>query len=256
MAGIQDRQDDRGIALERVGVAGLVHPVTVTDRQSRVQTGAGTVRLSVELGPHTRGVHMSRFVEILGTRSLSVAPEPIEDLLDRLKHALEAPSSHVGIEFTLFVEKKAPRSGRPSLLACPVVVRGSLGERLDLVQTVTVPVMTVCPCSREATGGPGHSQRGHVTVSVRVQGHVWLEELVELVEESASAPVFALLTGEDERSVIAAAHENAMFVEDLVRNVAERLDSDVRIVWYRIEAENLDSVHDHNLFASVERSRL
>jgi len=255
MAGIQDREDSRGIGLERVGVVGLVHPVSVRDRRNRVQTSAATFRLSVELGPHARGVHMSRLVEVLGTESVPLAPEPIEGLLRRLKDALDAPSSRVEIGFTFFVEKEAPRSRRPSLLACPAAFEGSLGERFDLVQRIVVPVMTVCPCSREAAGGPAASQRGHVAVSVRVQGHVWLEELVDLVEQSAGAPVYALLSGDDERSVIAAAHERAMFVEDLVRNTAERLDSDVRIVWYRIEAENLDSVHDHNLYASVERSR-
>jgi GTP cyclohydrolase I len=255
MAGIQDREDSRGIGLEKVGVVGLVHPVSVRDRRNRVQTSAATFRLFVELGPHARGVHMSRLVEVLGTESIPLAPEPIEDLLQRLKSALDAPSSRVEVGFTFFVEKEAPRSGRPSLLACRATFEGSLGERFDLVQKIVVPVMTVCPCSREATGGPAASQRGYVTVSVRVQGHVWLEELVELVEESAGAPVYALLSSDDERSVIAAAHERAMLVEDLVRNTAERLDSDVRIVWYRIEAENLDSVHDHNLYASVERSR-
>jgi GTP cyclohydrolase I len=107
----------------------------------------------------------------------------------------------------------------------------------------------------EATGGPTHSQRGHVAVSVRVDGHMWIEELVELIEDSASGPVFALMKGDDERSVIEAAYENPVFVEDLARNAAERLDSDVRVHWYRVEAENLESVHDHNAYACVERSR-
>jgi GTP cyclohydrolase I len=256
MAGIQDREDGRDIGLDRVGVVGLVHPASVRDRRNQVQTSAATFRLLVGLGPQARGVHMSRLVETLGTESVPLSPESIEDLLRKLKSALGAPSSRLEVGFTFFIEKEAPRSGRPSLLACTAAFVGSLGERFDLVQKIVVPIMTVCPCSREATGGPAASQRGHVAVSVRVQGHMWFEELVELVEESAGAPVYALLSADDERYVITAAHERAMFVEDLARNAAERLDSDVRVVWYRIEAENLDSVHDHNLYASVERSRL
>lgn len=254
MPGIQDSHDDREIALGRVGVTEYVHPVAVPVREEGHQTTEGTIALFVDLGADARGAHMSRFVEALGTDPLELTPERLEAILGNLKSVMGASSAHIEVECTLFVEREAPVSGSRSLLACPTILEASLDEEFDLVRTVEVPVMTVCPCSKEASGDRAHSQRGHVAVSVRVQGRMWLEEIVEAVDASASAPVYPLLKGDDERSVIARAHDNPLFVEDLVRNVAERLDSDVRIYWYKVEAENLDSVHDHNVFAMTERS--
>jgi len=189
-----------------------------------------------------------------GTEPLDLSAEGLEAALRRLRDATGGASAHAEVECTLFVEREAPASGSRSLLACPTIFEASLEDEFDLVRTIEVPVMTVCPCSKEASGDRAHSQRGHVAVSFRVQGRMWLEEVVELVDASASAPVYPLLKGDDERTIIERAHDNPLFVEDLVRNVAERLDSDVRIIWYTVEAENLDSVHDHNVFAMTERS--
>lgn len=254
MPQIQDSVDDREITLDRVGIAELVHPVMIPVREAGHQRTEGTIALYVDLGPEARGAHMSRFVGALGTDPLELAPETLEATLESLREAMGSSSAGIEVACTLFVEREAPVSGSRSLLACPTVFEASLADAFDLVRTVEVPVMTVCPCSKEASGDRAHSQRGHVAVSVRVHGRLWIEEIVELVDASASAPVYPLLKGEDERSVIARAHENPLFVEDLVRNVAERLDSDVRIHWYSVAAENLDSVHDHNVFAMTERS--
>jgi GTP cyclohydrolase I len=251
---MQDSHDDREIALDRVGITEFVHPVAIAVRDQGFQTTEGTIALSVELGPDARGAHMSRFVETLGTGPLELTPKTLETTLRTLKDVMGACSTHIEIDCTFFVEREAPVSREKSVMACAVTFEASLDEAFDLALTVEAPVMTVCPCSKEATGGPAHSQRGHVAVSVRVHGRIWIEEIVEVVDASASAPVYPLLKGDDERSVIARAHENPLFVEDLVRNVAERLDSDVRIYWYVVEAENLDSVHDHNVFAMTERS--
>ncbi len=255
MSRIQDSHDDREIALDRVGITDLVYPVSVPDSRGGTQTTEATIGLFVGLPPAARGAHMSRFVEILDAHRDPMTAERVELLLEELRRALGATSAHVEFAFTFFVPKSAPVSASTSLLACPASYAASLEDSFDFVLTVEVPVVTVCPCSIEATGGPAHSQRGYVTVSVRVNGRVWIEELVQLVEDSASAPIYPLMKGDDERAVIEAAHESPVFVEDLVRNVAEKLDSDVRIYWYRVEAENLESVHDHNVYACVERSR-
>jgi GTP cyclohydrolase I len=254
MSTIQDSHDDREIALDRVGITELAHPVAIPVREGGLETTEGTIALFVELGPEARGAHMSRFVEVLGTDPLELTPKNLKATLERLREAMGAASAHIEVDCTRFVEREAPISREKSLMACPAAFEASLDEAFDMVITVEVPVMTVCPCSKEASGGPAHSQRGHVAVSVRVHGRIWIEEIVELVDASGSAPIYPLLKADDERSVIAAAHDNPLFVEDLVRNVAERLDSDVRIHWYTVEAENLDSVHDHNLFAMTERS--
>jgi GTP cyclohydrolase I len=253
---IQDRHDHREIALDRVGIVDLVYPVTVPERGGGTQTTEALIGLFVGLPHSSRGAHMSRFVEILEAHEEALTAETLGRLVEKLRGTLGAESAQAEIEFTFFVRKNAPVSGSGSLLACRASLEASVdSDGSDLVLTVEVPVLTVCPCSIESTGGPAHSQRGHVTASVRVNGHVWIEELVELIEDSASAPVFALIKGEDERAILEEAYERPVFVEDLVRNVAERLDSDVRFPWYSVEAENLESVHDHNVYASVERSR-
>ena len=256
MANIQDSRDDREIALDRVGVTNLVYPVTVPDRANGTQETVATIGLFVELAQESRGIHMSRLVEVFHEhRKAPLTPENIRSMLDRLRETVGASTAHLELEYTYFAERKAPVSGAASLLDIPVDIEATLDDSFDLTLTVQAPVLSVCPCSMEATGGPAHSQRGHVSASVRFDGHMWVEELVEYIEDSASGPVFALLKGNDERSVIEGAYENPVFVEDLARNVAERLDSDVRIHWYRVEAENLESVHDHNAYACVERSR-
>jgi GTP cyclohydrolase I len=254
MPTMQDSHDDREIALDRVGITDLIHPVTIPTRDGGSQATQGVVTLSVELGSVARGAHMSRFVEALGAGPLPLSPNDLEDTLRRIRGALDASSAQIEVECTFFVEREAPVSRARSLMACPAVVEASLGDVFDLVLAAEVPVMTVCPCSKEASGGAAHSQRGHVAVAVRYHGRLWIEDLVDVVDASGSAPVYPLLKGDDERSVIARAHEHPLFVEDLVRNVAERLDSDVRIYWYTVEAVNLDSVHDHNVFAMTERS--
>lgn len=255
MANIQDGSDSREIALDRVGVTDLVYPVTVPERSGGVQTSVATVGLFVGLPEESRGIHMSRLVEALHDGREPLTPEGIERLLQKARDATNAESVHADIEFTFFVRRSAPVSGSQSLLACPVRFEATLEDELDLVLTVEAPVMSVCPCSLEATGGPAHSQRGHVAVSVRIDGRVWIEELVEIIDDSASGPVLALLRGDDERAVIEGAYDNPVLVEDVVRNIAERLDSDVRVHWYRVQAENLESVHDHNAYACVERRR-
>jgi GTP cyclohydrolase I len=256
MANIQDSRDDREIPLDRVGVTDLLYPITFPDREKGTQEAVATVGIFVELAQESRGVHMSRLVEVFeGSRGETLTAERLEALLTDLREAVGAPTAAIELEFTYFAERVAPVSGAASLLGVPVAVEATLGDAFDMTLTVEAPVLSVCPCSMEATGGPAHSQRGHVAVSVRVDGRMWVEELVEIVEDSGSGPVFALLKGEDERAVIEEAYERPVFVEDLARNVAERLDSDVRVRWYRVEAENLESVHDHNAYACVERSR-
>jgi GTP cyclohydrolase I len=255
MPSIQDRLDDREIGLDRVGVTDLVYPVALPERGGGFQTTEATIGLFVELGHETRGAHMSRFVETLERHPRELTAAGIESLLSELRTALGTATAHAQIECTFFVEKRAPVSGARSLMACPLSYEAALGESFDLTLAVEIPVMTVCPCSKEATGGPAHSQRGHVSVELCAHGRVCVEEVAELVEDCASAPVFPLLKGDDERSLIGDAYDRPVFVEDLVRNVAERLDSDVRVYWYRVQAENLDSVHDHNLYACAERSR-
>ena len=258
MASIQDDHDDREIALDRVGVVNVVYPATVPERGGGAQTTEATFGLFGELSQDARGTHLSRFIRVLQADERILDPEHLERLLASLRDVLGSTSTSAEAEFTFFVPKVAPVSGEKSLLACEASYEASLdagGAGFDVVLTVEAPVMTICPCSLELTGGPAHSQRGHVAVSVRFNGQVWIEELVEMAEDCASAPMFPLLRGEDERALLEAAYAKPVFIEDLVRSIAERLDSDVRITWYRVEAENLESVHEHDVYACIERER-
>ena len=259
MTSIQDGRDEREIPLNRVGVTGLEYPVTVPDGRAGKRTADARLGLFVGLARESRGVHMSRLVEALHANSDVVLDRRgVGRLLREVRSSLEAPSSFLELAYTDYAERTAPRSGASSLLACEVRISASLREgeeEPDLTLTVRAPVLAVCPCSMETAGGAAHSQRGHVTVAIRYVGRVLLEEIVGMIDDSASGPVVPLLRSEDERTIMEEAHERPVFVEDLARNLAERLDSDVRVHWYRIEAENLESVHDHNSYACVERGR-
>jgi len=253
MTSLQDMSDDRGIPLDRVGVTGLVQMVTEATHQGE-RTAPARFDLSVALPGDARGVHLSRFARVLSQETVKVSPAGLRSLLERLRAGLEATEAFAEVEYDLLVSKKAPVSGRESLMACPVHIAASLGEDYSYSLGVTVPVMTVCPCSQEATDGTGHSQRTRVEIAVAFDGRVLPHELVELAESCASAPVYPLLTGEDEQHVIESAALRPVFVEDVVRGIAERLEADVRIGWYRVEAESLESVSPHNVYASVERA--
>ncbi len=244
--------DDRGIALDRVGVTGLVRAVTV-DTPDGAVTVLGEFDLSVTLPGDARGVHLSRFGRVLAEQSVHASPAGLRKLLERLMSELDAPAAFAEVAYVEAVPKTAPMSGLEATMSCSVRAAAALHPNYTYTLTVAIPVMTVCPCSQEATDGIGHSQRTQVEITVGFEGRVLARELVELAESCASSPVFPLLTGDDERAVIESANTRPVFVEDLVRCIAERLESDVRVYWYRVEAESLESVSPHNAYAAVER---
>lgn len=255
MPDIQDGREDRGIALDRVGITRLTHPLSVRDRHGRVRQTAATVSLFIGLPPRARAAHMSRFLGVLGRHTEPLDAQALRAVLEDLRTEHAAPTAGIELAFPFFVGKRAPETGVESLMACEARVAATLAESFDVVTGVRVPVMTLCPCSVSVAGTPGLGQRGYVSVAVRSEDPVNLEDLVDLVESCASSPVFPLLKAEDERSLLGSALARPMFVEDLVRDVTRALDGDKRISWYRVEAENLESIHDHSAFASRERTR-
>jgi len=246
-------KDDRGIALDRVGVTGLIQTVTF-ETLDGLATATGEFDLSVALPADSRGVHLSGFARVLAEGQVSTSPEGLRPLLERLNAELGAPESFAEVTYEEKATRTAPVSGHTSFVSYPVRVSASLGHDYTHALTVTHPVMTVCPCSQEATDGIGHSQRTQVEIAVSFDGRLTAGELVELAESCASAPVYPLLTGEDERAVIESAALRPVFAEDLVRCIAERLEADVRARSYRIHAESLESVSAHNVYAAVERT--
>ncbi len=250
----QNQRDRRGIAIDRVGVRGLRYPIQVRDKARKLQHTVATTTLTVDLPHHFKGTHMSRFVEVLNEFGPVLHVDNIQTILSDLARRLESESSHVTFEFPFFLEKRAPVTGAVGLMDYAVRFEATLEKRRkDFIVTVIVPVATLCPCSKAISERGAHNQRGQVTYSVRSVKPIWIEDMISLVEQSASCELYSLLKRPDEKAVTERAYDNPVFVEDLVRNVAARSNRDRNITWYRVEAENFESIHNHNAYALVEK---
>lgn len=263
MQDVQALPDDREIPLDRVGVAGLNHPIVVLDRRSEKQRTVGAFTMSVSLPREQKGTHMSRFVEVLNDHHGEVTMRTVPKILRDLQGRLCASSAQIQVTFPYFLERSAPVSGATALMDYECAFIGELREdEDDFVLRVRVPVTSLCPCSKAISERGAHNQRGYITMSVRTNTDdmgepqlVWIEELIQVAEQSASAPVYPLLKRPDEAHVTVQAYDNPVFVEDMVRNVARRLQGDPRICWFKVHAENHESIHNHSAFAQVEWSR-
>lgn len=254
MKDTQSEPDDRKLPIDRVGVKALRYPVQVRDKDHAVQSTIATVQLTVDLPHHFKGTHMSRFVEVLGSHGPVIHVENIRDILEQLTARLESDCAHLEFEFPFFLEKKAPVSGAAGLLDYTATFRATLENgTMDFVVVVVVPVTTLCPCSKAISRAGAHNQRGHVTLAVRCRKPMWIEDMIRLVEDSASSELYSLLKRPDEKAVTERAYDNPVFVEDLVRNVAVRCEDDGNILWYCVEAENFESIHNHNAYALIEK---
>jgi GTP cyclohydrolase I len=250
----QSERDTRELRIDKVGVRGLRFPIQVRDRTRRVQNTVATLGMFVDLPKEFKGTHMSRFVEVLNAHGNVIHVENITDILHELQAKLHSATSHLEIEFPYFMSKRSPVSRRESLM--DYVARfdaAACGKETDFVLTVKVNVTTLCPCSKAISKHGAHNQRGEVTVALRSRKIVWIEEVIEMIEASASSELYALLKRQDEKAVTERAYENPVFVEDLVRNVALRLNAHPQVTWYKVEAENYESIHNHNAYACIER---
>jgi GTP cyclohydrolase I len=226
----------------------------VLDRVHGTQPVNATINMYVSLLHNFKGTHMSRFVEVLNDIREQVNIRTFHSILEKIRIKLRAESAHIEIEFPYFIEKAAPRSGVKSLMEYRCRFLGtSDGRSMDFVVGVAVPVTTVCPCSREISRVGAHNQRSIVTVRVRFHKFFWIEDVIRLIEDSASGEVYSLLKRVDEKYVTEKGYENPMFVEDVVRNVAERLSREPNFTWYRVEAENFESIHNHSAYACLEK---
>jgi len=249
----QNQRDERCIPIDKVGVKGIRFPIQVRDKAREHQETIATVGMCVDLPHDFKGTHMSRFVEVLHSHGNLVHVENIPDILQEMRVKLNADTAHLEMAFPYFMEKAAPVTGKKSLMDYSVVFDASASnDSLDFVLQVKVPVTTLCPCSKAISRYGAHNQRGEVTVAVRFDEIVWIEDLIEWVEASASSELYALLKRPDEKAVTERAYENPVFVEDLVRNVVLRLKAVPQIAWYKVEAENFESIHNHNAYACIE----
>jgi GTP cyclohydrolase I len=254
MMDIQNLQDERNINIQKVGVKGLKYPIVVLDRARGTQPVTATINMYVSLLHHFKGTHMSRFVEVLNEIREQVNLRTFQSILEKIRTRLHAESAHIEIDFPYFIEKTAPASGERSLMDYRCQFIGTSDVRgMDFVVGMVVPVLTVCPCSKEISLHGAHNQRSIVTVRVRFRKFFWIEDIIRMIEDSASGEVYALLKRVDEKYVTEKGYENPMFVEDVVRNVADRLGRDPNFTWYSVEAENFESIHNHSAYAYVEK---
>ena len=250
----QSEPDHRELRIDKVGVRGLRFPVQVRDKARSVQNTVATIGMFVDLPKEFKGTHMSRFVEVLNAHGTVIHVENIADILLSLQKKLNSATSHLEIEFPYFMSKKSPVTRHASLMDYVAKFDASAyGKEIDFVLTVKVNVTTLCPCSKAISKHGAHNQRGEVTVQIRSTKSVWIEDVIGIVESSASSELYALLKRQDEKAVTERAYENPVFVEDLVRNVALRLNADQRVTWYKVEAENFESIHNHNAYACIEK---
>jgi GTP cyclohydrolase I len=199
---------------------------------------------------------MSRFVEILNTHRENMGISTVWSILEEMKERLGSEESHIELFFKYFIEKQAPVSGLTSMMDYSCEYHATLTEKdRDFILCVKVPVMTLCPCSKEISEFGAHNQRSVVTIKVRFRKMLWIEELVEIAESSASSPVFPLLKREDEKYVTEQSYENPAFVEDVVRNAAEKLMEENRIIWFEVSSENYESIHNHSAYAVIVRDK-
>lgn len=253
MKDIQSEPDFRKIPIDKVGIKNLRYPITVRDRRDGFQHTIAAINMFVDLPHNNKGTHMSRFVELLHLLHPDVSLAKFSVILENMKKHLNAASAHLEMTFPYFIEKAAPVSTSPGLMDYTCSIRGSSDPngRVDLVSEVVVPVTSVCPCSMEISDTGAHNQRGEVKLSTRFKKFIWMEDMIELVESSASCDVFSVLKRSDEKSVTETAFANPKFVEDIVRDVAQKLNADDNITWFSVSAENFESIHNHSAYASI-----
>ncbi|RKY96319.1 MAG: GTP cyclohydrolase I FolE2 [Candidatus Hydrothermota bacterium] len=256
MRDVQKEPPPRKIPIDKVGVEDVTYPIRVMDKENGFQNTVARIKMSVDLPHNFRGTHMSRFIEVLNKHLHNITLHNLENILEDIRKELDAETSHIEIEFPYFIKKKAPVSGMESFMNYRCKFIASKDDKFDFILEVNVPVHTLCPCSKEISERGAHNQRALVSVQVRMKKLVWIEEIVEMVEGSVSAPLYALLKREDERYITEHAYDNPRFVEDVVREVAVNLDRDDRIIWYFINVKSFESIHNHNAFACLKRDKI
>jgi GTP cyclohydrolase I len=253
MKDVQSQPDYRNIPIDKVGIKNLRYPITVRDRRDGYQHTIATINMFVDLPHNNKGTHMSRFVELLHILRPEVSLQKFAAILGNMKQHLKAASAHLEMTFPYFIEKMAPVSTSPGLMdyTCSITGTSDPSGKVDLISEVVVPITSVCPCSMEISDNGAHNQRGEVRLSTRFKKFIWMEDMIELVESSASSDVFSVLKRVDEKCVTEKAFGNPKFVEDMVRDIAKRLKADDNITWFTVSAENFESIHNHSAYASI-----
>ena len=258
MQDVQNRQDKRGIAIQKVGIKEAHLPFLIKTKEGGYQQVLARVRFTVALPIQYKGTHMSRFLEILMPWSKKpLAETEMEAMLSEALERLEAHSAEVELSFKYFVDKVAPVSRRTSVLDldCSFTGRKEQGKPMEFQLGVEVQFTSLCPCSKEISSYGAHNQRSVARIQLRFKdGYdcIFIEDLAELVERQGSSPIYPLLKREDEKFVTEAAYENPKFVEDILRDTVLVLRDIEGLGWFSVECENYESIHNHSAYAAHE----
>lgn len=256
MPDVQSTSDERQVAIDRVGVKDVTYPIRLRTPDGGEQTTVASVNMYVALPHYQKGTHMSRFLEVLNEQTSDpITPDRIPEITRAICKKLNAETAHFEASFTYFIRKLAPVSKMPGLMDYRVTFECTANGATDFVMGVSAPATSLCPCSKEISAYGAHNQRCRIEAKVRFRGNMWIEELVKLLEEAASCPVYAVLKRPDEKYVTEAAFDNPKFVEDIVRDLAVALEANDRISWFSINSENFESIHSHNAYAQITRDK-
>lgn len=256
MRDIQNEKDTREIPLQKVGVKGVKYPVSVLDKTKKNQTTTATVDLYVNLPHNFKGTHMSRFIEIFHKYHQDISMQHFMDMLEEIRTKLDAEKAYGSIKFPYFIEKIAPVSKSKGIMEYTCAYEAEVKDNSDgkFYVSIDVPVTTLCPCSKAISEYGAHNQRGVVRVKLLYKNFFWIEDVISVIENCASSPLFSVLKRQDEKQVTEHAYENPRFVEDVVREVYIGLKN-MGFDWFSVEAENEESIHYHNAYAYTEFSR-
>jgi GTP cyclohydrolase I len=250
---VQSHADRRNLAIQRVGVKDITHPLTVLTARGPQPTVA-SVDMYVALPPDVKGTHMSRFLEVLAAAHEPVSPAMLQRLMTTMLARLDADAGYVEMRFPYFVMKTAPVSGVESLMDYRVTMRAETKAGVTTVtMQVLVPVTSLCPCSKNISEYGAHNQRSHVTIAATLRDELSVEALIAVAEGAASCELWGLLKRPDEKYVTERAYDNPKFVEDLVRDVALGIEAIDAVSAYTVESENFESIHNHSAYARIER---
>lgn len=256
---IQNQKDLRNIPIQKVGVKDVEIPLKVErkpqkDTNVALETVYAKAKMSVSLPPCYRGTHMSRFIEILNKyKKESLLSTDIEQVLFDMKNKLDAQNAYVKFDFKYFINKTAPVSKLESSMCYDCAFEGEVDENCNykFYLITSVPITTLCPCSKEISKYGAHNQRALLKIKVSYDNdkHVWLEDLIEMAESCASSEIYPLLKREDEKYVTEQAYENPKFVEDVIRDIVTKLNENELINFYEVETQAFESIHNHNAWA-------
>ena len=248
---VQSYLDTREITIDEVGIKDLKYPIVFYDGRSRQPTIANFY-MAVSLPADRKGTHMSRFVRLLNDEFNEISLSSMKSLLQTMTETLNAEQGRIELEFPYFLTKQAPVSGLESKIDYSIHIQAKTdlpSEQIFL--SITVPVTSLCPCSKEVAAYSAHNQRSHIIITVDQQTTLSVEGLIKIAEKQASSELYGLLKRSDEKLVTERAYDNPKFVEDMVRDVARELMGNEQVAGFIVETENFESIHNHSAYACI-----